>query len=123
MVRLYVFAAVFAAGLAVGGGSIWKVQNWRHAANERDRLAAEAQVQRDQSKRIDRAAESYLTAKAAADSKANIIEREVIRYVQNPAHAAECIDADGLRILADIAAAENARRSPATAVRGPDSAD
>jgi hypothetical protein len=123
MVRLYVFAAVFAAGLAVGGGSIWKVQNWRHAANERDRLAAEAQVQRDQSKRIDRAAESYLTAKAAADSKANIIEREVIRYVQNPANSAVCLDPDGLLILQDAAAAEQARRQPATAVRGANGAD
>lgn len=39
--RLYVAAALFLAGLGLGGWGAWSVQSWRFAANERDRIEAE----------------------------------------------------------------------------------
>jgi hypothetical protein len=113
-------AAAIAAGSFAGG---WQVNGWRHAANERDRMAAEVQAQADQLKRMDKAAVGYIEKKAEAVARHEVIEREVIRYVQNPANSAVCLDPDGLLILQDAAAAEQARRQPATAVRGANGAD
>ena len=118
MIRLYIPAAAFLAGVLLAGPGGWKLKAWQGAAIERDRIAAEAQALRDQSKRIDRAAETYLTQGAKAKAKAEVIDREVIRYVQNPANSAVCIDPDGLRILQDLAAVEQARRQPSPALRG-----
>lgn len=76
-----------------------------------EQLAAGQTAQRDQRaqqadiRRIDNAIDAAMKASAASENaKTRVvtrfkpIEREVIRYVQSPAAAEQCLDADGLRI-------------------------
>lgn len=114
MLYTYGATALIAAALAAGGA--WKVQNWRFAAIERDRVAGEVQAARDQIKRADRAAEAYIVGSAKEDARERVVIKEVIRVIQDPRMLAECMPSDGLRILADDATAANARRGIAPAV-------
>jgi hypothetical protein len=114
--RLYVGAALFLAGLGLGGWGAWSVQSWRFAADERDRIEAEAQAQREQAARSDLEAADYLKAQAKADAKETTRTREVLRVIEKPVYRLDCLDADGMRILTEAAADSNARRGLAPAL-------
>lgn len=97
-----VIAAVSAAGT-------WRVQEWRYAAKERDRLEAEAEGRRINSKAASAAAGGYEQKREQAARASAANDRSIDRVVQDPRYADLCFDADGLRILAAESAGTAAR--------------
>lgn len=103
-------AASFAAG--------WQVRAWKAGADDAERIELEAADARQRARAMDRAAEGYEGRRAAAQARAVATAPEERRVTENPAYAAVCLDDDGLRLLADDAAASNARRQLAPALPG-----
>ena len=108
--------AAFLAGSALTGPLTWWVQGWRADSAELKRIDKMAQDGRAQAKRMDVAAESFQARQGAAEARETIVTKEVIRVITQPSYLAECLDADGMRILAGDAAASNARRGIAPAL-------
>jgi hypothetical protein len=109
-------AAVISAVLAFG--SAWTIQGWRQDAA---RYAAEqvaTSVSRDNVKLRERAAEAYQDGEDAARRTAVKNDPKVIYVASKPEYRADCLDDDGLQLVADEIRAANARRKPAPAVPG-----
>lgn len=97
--RVWIVAALLAL-LAFVGGCMHGEQLAAGKTAQRDQRVQQADV-----RRVDNALEAAQgVATASAEQQVRIvtkfqpIEREVIRYVQTPAAAELCLDADGLRI-------------------------
>ena len=64
----YIYVALAIAAFAAGGTSAWKVQNWRQANAEKDRLQAELVAEREfarnETKRQQNAIDSFNAARA-----------------------------------------------------------
>lgn len=98
-------AAVLMASLTAGAGA-WAVRGWQcdaartrsleHAIEQADVLAA-------QDREIDTAT---AVRSAAVETRYQVINRELIRYVAHPRDPIECLDADGLRLWRDANAGE-----------------
>ena len=58
----------------------------------------------------------YAASEAKTNSRERVVIKEVIRVVQKPVYLEQCLDDDGLHILADDAAASNTRRGFESAV-------
>jgi hypothetical protein len=67
---------------------------------------------------IDRAAEAYQDGEDAARRNAVKQDPKVIYVASKPEYRADCLDDDGLQLVADEIRAANARRKPAPAVPG-----
>lgn len=110
-----------AAALAFGAG--WQIQDWRHdAALHR---AAE-QVKQSQSLArmgVDRAATSYQSGQEDALRNATKNDPKVIYVAGKTEYRADCLDADGLSLVADEIRAANARRGVAGALPADPGAD
>lgn len=113
---LWHYAAAGLAALAVGFTSGWQVRSWKADADEQDRAEMQAKAAHAQRERADRAAEQYETGRATAEARERVVVKEVRRVVEKPVYRDVCLDADGLRVLADDVAASNARRRLAPAV-------
>ena len=119
MIWGYVGAVALASGLA-GGYYLRDLQ-----ADAADKLRAEVAA-RDAHRRIenaDRAAGSYEQATAVEETRERVVIKEVTRVVSRPVYRAECVDADGLRILAADIAAGPAAGQLAPGVRTAPAAD
>ena len=84
---------------AVGAGGAWKVQAWRWAAADAERLQAE---QRDALRRQEAAfgaAERFERDRQVSRTQIQTVTVEVPRVVERPVYRAECWDADGLRLI------------------------
>lgn len=110
---LYRTVAVALVAASLGAAGAWRVQGWRFAALERDRLAAEAELRRNNAKAADQAAAGHEADKAAIRTQFVPITQEVERVVEKPVYRAECFDADGLRILRAAASEPAAAGQPA----------
>lgn len=110
MIWTHVAAAVLAAGLAFSAG--WKVRDWAADAAELARVQAE---QRDTLRRQEAAYGASTRHEARRETLRREIQTltvEVERVVERPVYLAECLDADGLRIIAAaIGAAPGAGQS------------
>lgn len=116
--NLYLLGAGAAVCLAAGFGGGWTTQGWRQDAA---RYAAEqvaTQTLRDNVKQRERAAEAYQDGQEAARRNAVIQDPKVIYVASKPEYRADCLDDDGLQLVADEIRAANARRKPAPAVPG-----
>lgn len=107
---IYLYAATLAAGLLAGSAMTWRVQEWRHGAAEASRIKAEGiAMLRRQDNAID-ASIAYQQGEAAAEIREREVIKEVIRVVQKPVYREQCLDDDGMRIIAADIQAANARR-------------
>lgn len=116
---MYIYAAILIAGLAVGFSGAWKTQDWRYGAKEAERQRIEA---RDHLKKIDRgdeAAAKHEEFKAKESVRYVYRTKIVDRIVERPGYAAQCWDADGLRVLNDAISGSQPTSEPAPAVSGP----
>ncbi len=96
---LYTHAAAALIAAAVAAAGAWQTQNWRYGAIERDRLATEAELRRNNQQAADRASAGFEAAQVQIRTEFVPIEREVERVVEKPVYLAQCFDADGLRVL------------------------
>lgn len=105
------------AAFAFGAG--WQVNGWRAGA-------AAATVLREERARLDAQgamyatlAGRYETLRATLETAQRARQPEVQRVLANPSHRADCVDADGLRILTDAVRAGNAARGATSALPAP----
>lgn len=92
-----------AGGLIVFGagfGSGWQVRAWKAGADDADRLEQAALDAKRKYENADRAGQQYEGQRAGAQARERIVIQEVERVVQKPVYRSECLDDDGLRILA-----------------------
>lgn len=119
--RLYVLIAIVLAAFAAGGASAWQVQNWRHDAQEKDRIEQEAKERGIRAQRGDIAAAGHEGDKRAIEIEYREITKEVERVVEKPVYRDVCLDDDGLRVLRSAIGGASAGQ-PARAVPGPERA-
>ena len=121
-VPLPLIAAVVA--LAVGAGGAWKVQAWRWAAADAERVQQQAEATRMAEKRSGAAGLAYEPSRAAAAVERQIVYQEVERVIDRPVYRdRECLDADGVRIVNAASQQPAPASGPDAAVPGPAAAD
>lgn len=108
MFQAAIISAVVAALLGFGAG--WKVKAGIYAQAELDRQEKVRVDARKDMHRVETAALNYVAGEDQAEARERIVIKEVIRVVSKPVYREQCLDDDGMRILADDARASNARR-------------
>lgn len=108
MIQTYLIAGVVA--IALGFTTGWKVHSWKTDAAQVRANAAAAQLARDMVKKVDRAAENYEKARAAASARDVVVEKKVFKIIREPAYQKECLPSEGVKILIDDINASNTRR-------------
>lgn len=116
---MYLYAAILIAGLLSGFAGAWKVQDWRHDAAELERVQLESSDRLKKIERGDEAAQAHEATKAKEEIRYVYRTKIVDRIVERPGYAAQCWDADGLRVLNDAIAGREPAGEPAPAVRRP----
>lgn len=114
---VYVAIAIFAA-LSASFGT-WKVQDWRYAAKDKERLEAQAEKRRMDAKQIDAAAVGHEADKRQIQAEFVTITQEVEHVVEKPVYRDECLDADGLRVLTSAIRPAQPASQPAGTVPRP----
>ncbi len=114
---MYAYAAALLIGLAVGGASIWRVQEWRHDAQDKERIEAAQETARLRARVADTAAVTHEDFKEKERVVYQTITETVDRIVERPVYRNVCLDADGLRELnAAVAGSRPAASQSAPAV-------
>lgn len=120
----YVILGALVALAAAGGGGYfagWQARGWKADSDAAAIVEATHRAVAAQAQRADTAAEAYETKRTARAVQTQYIDREVIRVVQSPLYAAQCVDPDGMRLIAAaLAGSAPDPGQPAPAV--PDSA-
>ncbi len=94
-------SATLLVGFALGGVAAWQVQNWRCAAHDQQRAEAQAELRRNSERASTMAAAEHEKDKANDQERIRTIRVTVDKIVDRPVYRRECLDADGLRALAD----------------------
>lgn len=122
MLYTHVAAVLVSAGLAFSGG--WMVRGWKAGADDVAQVRADARTALVRAEKGDRAAVSHEGIKAKLQRQDAVLVREIERVVEKPVYRTECIDADGLRIIAAaLAGSAPDPGQPAPAVPDPKPAD
>ena len=91
--------ALVLAAMCFGGG--WKIRDWKAGADERAAVEQAAADARRRTKDADTAASFYEKSKATQDVRERVVIKEVTHVVEKAVYLRECLDDDGLRILAE----------------------
>jgi hypothetical protein len=116
---MYVYLAIALLSAALSGFGTWKVQNWRYAAIEKDRIEAAAEKAKFDRRAVDVAAAGHEKDKAQIRTEFLVITEKVEHAIQSDFYAAgqpACFDDSGLRALSDSLGAAPAPSVPASAV-------
>jgi hypothetical protein len=101
----------------VGFAGGWRVHDWKAEAARAAELDLQAREQARDAIRVDTAATGYETQRTATAERVRIIKTEVERVVDRPVYRdRECLDADGLRLVAQAIGAPTAAGEPAPAL-------
>lgn len=94
-------AATLLAGVALGGWAGWQAQGWRKDHNRVQQVERQARDTVREVERRDAVSTDYLETQTHAEQvQTRIVER--VRIINaRPAAANQCLDADGLRELAN----------------------
>lgn len=114
MIYTHAAAALVAAVLAFSGA--WKIQDWRHGAQEAARLEQEREAQVLRARSVDTAAASHEANREQLATEFKVITREVERVVEKPIYRNVCLDDDGLRVIGKAIGAAGNPGQPAPAV-------
>jgi hypothetical protein len=98
---MWVYVAAALLALSIGFGSGWKVRAWKAGADDVERAEQQAKDQLRRVEHVDQAAQAHEDFKAAAEVRWRTVTKEVEHVVERPVYRNVCLDADGLRILAD----------------------
>lgn len=96
---IYAYAATGIACLALGFGTAWQTQNWRHDALELERTQRAAKDLTRVVEQQDRALTDYIEEQRNAKAVYQRIVVEVDKIVDRPVYRTQCFDADGMRQL------------------------
>jgi hypothetical protein len=114
VITAYVGAATLAAGIGLG----WSVADWRADARELQRVQAANDLADEQQRMVSRASASFETQREQRGVRERVVAKRVMDVLEKPVYRNECLDDDGLRLLADDIAASNARRQLGPALPG-----
>lgn len=96
---LYTYAATALVAAALGGAGAWKVQGWRFAAQDAQRLEDQAEATRFNEQAASAASTGFEVKKASNETRYRTITIEVEKIVDRPVYLQQCIDDDGLRLI------------------------
>jgi hypothetical protein len=114
---IYTYVAAALIGLAVGGTSIWRFQEWRHDAQDKERIETARETERLRARTADKASEKHEIFKERERVVYQTITETVDRIVERPVYRNDCLDADGVRELnAAIAGSSATTGKPTPAV-------
>jgi hypothetical protein len=121
MLYTHVAAALVSAGLAFTGG--WMVRGWKAGADEVAQMRTDARTALVRAEKVDGAAVAHEGTKAKLQRQDQALDREIERVVEKPVYRNVCLDADGLRVIADALAGTPDPGEPAPAVPDPGTPD
>lgn len=121
MIYTHLAAALLAGLLAFGAG--WQVRSWKADSDAVAQVRADARTAEHRATTGDAAATAYEAKRATLQRQDAVLVREIERVVEKPVYRTECIDADGLRIIADALSGAADPGEPAPALRDPGPAD
>ena len=98
---LSVYAAIALIALSVGSVGAWRLQSWRYAAKDAQRIEAQAERDRNDRKAAQSASEGFEHDKAKTAIKYRTITKEVEKIVERPIYLRECFDNSGLQLVRD----------------------
>lgn len=98
---IYAYLAAGAVAVAVGFGSGWQVRAWKCDAAQAEALEVAARDAARRAEKVDVVAVAFEEKRAAAVVKQRVIRVEVDRVVERPVYRNVCLDADGLRLVAE----------------------
>lgn len=119
MFQLQLLAGAVALALAFGAG--WQTRAWKAGADDAAQVRADASTARKQAANGDVAATRHEATRATLQRQDAVLVKEIERVVEKPVYRTECIDADGLRIIAAAlsGAADPGEPAPAVPDTGP----
>jgi hypothetical protein len=113
VIWLYAGAAV----LVITNLATWRVQEWRHDAQDKARQDTAIETARLRAKGADTASAGHESFKEREHVRYLTITKTVDKIVDRPIYRAECFDADGLRELdAAVTGRDDTPGKPAPAV-------
>jgi hypothetical protein len=112
VIALYAGAAALVAGVVLG----WTVRDWKAGAEEARTARAASLELEGRDRRIHAASSQYQAQLASAQARERIVIQEVERVASKPEYRDQCLDDDGMRILADDIQSSNTRRGLGPAV-------
>jgi hypothetical protein len=105
-----IWAYVGGAAVLVGFGAGWTVHSWK-ADSERARGERAAALQLEgQQRGVHEASTRYQAGVAEIQVRERVVTKEVERVLEKPVYREQCLDDDGMRLLADDIESANARR-------------
>lgn len=96
---LWTYAASLLAGLAIGFGGGWQLQNWRYGAIEAKRLSAQVEDEKKRDKSSYDASVNFEKGKTRVETVFQTITETVETIVEKPVYRNICYDDSGLREL------------------------
>lgn len=121
MIYTHLAAALVSAALAFAAG--WQVRAWKAGADDAAQVRTDARTALARAERGDGAARGHEGTRAQLQRQDAVLVREIERVVEKPVYRTECIDADGLRIIAAALSGAADPGQPAPAVPDPKPAD
>lgn len=111
-----IWAYVGGAALVLGFGAGWQVRDWKAESDDKARLEEAIKEKEANVVKVDVASTKFEGKRAKAAARERIVVREVQHVVEKPVYRNICVDADGMRILADDVDNSNSGRELAPAV-------
>lgn len=96
---MYVYVAVALIAAFLSGAGTWRVQDWRYAAKDKERIEAALESRRMAEKQGDGAAVGHEGDKVRIRKVFVPINQEVERVVEKPVYREFCFDDSGLRLI------------------------
>lgn len=112
---LYLIVGIALVSALLSGAGIWKVQNWRHDAQDKARMEAQAETEKLRRLSVDKSAVKYEGDKEKVRTVFQKVEVEVEKIVKEPFYVGSdlCFDDSGLQQLRAAARAAEPASVPA----------
>ncbi len=98
---MYVYLFVFLLGVAISGGGMFKLQNWRHDSQEKERMEAVAEKSKFDRLAVDNAAAGHEKDKESIRAVTRKATKEVEKLVREPFYvqSEQCFDDAGMAAI------------------------
>lgn len=117
---MYVYLAIAILSAALSGAGAWKVQNWRYASMEKDRIEAAAEKAKFDRRAVDVASVGHERDKREIRTEFLVITEKVYEALQTDFYAAgapACLDDAGMRAVTEAVRPAVPASQPAGAMR------